>query len=354
LPFAIPFHGGSEESLRLLENITNCPNRRILQSKVIKNYIHNKWNNLWKFILFLALLMWSNIALMSIAILDMYSTNWSAPASANSYIYLFAFLAVNVILALYELVQAATTGLSYFLSFWNAIDIFRSSLCLLWGFFSFVMSQEDLFIITWIMVVLNFFRGLTGFRAFDTTRYYTRLIIRAFKDSSPFLSIFFYSTFAFGVIYFVSMEGVEVSIFSVWKSPYELSMGDIETANKDDPAIYLYFMMASVINVIIMLNLLISILGDSFDSFQMDALQIDCLEMAELILEIEGLMFWKRSMNQKKYMQTCQEIEGEENQEWEGKVKMVLVTVRKMRQEIQDELADIKSKVETIMVKMPK
>ena len=353
LPFAIPFHGGSEESLKLLENITNCPNRRILQTRFIKSYIHNKWNNLWKFILFLAILMWVNIALMSVVIVEMYSYSWTV-VDSSTYVSLIAFLGVNVILALYELVQAVTTGFTYFYSFWNIIDIFRTILCFVWGFLSMGFSQESLFIITWVMVVLNFFRGLTGFRAFSSTRYYTRLIIRAFNDSAPFLTIFFYSTFAFGVIYFVSKEGSEESIFTLWRSPYELNMGDIGSANSENAATYLYFMMASVINVIIMLNLLISILGDSFDSFQMDALQIDCLEMAELILEIEGLMFWKKSMNEKKYMQTCQITEGEENQEWEGKVKMVLVTVRKMRQEIQDELADIKLKVGTILDKMPK
>ena len=355
LPFAIPFHGGSAESIVLLRNIANCPNPRILQTQFIKSYIGNKWTNIWPFILFLTLLMWSNIVAMSVAIVKIYISSWTLSTPPELYDELIIFIILNLFLVIYELIQSITTGISYFTEFWNMVDILRSTLCLSWGFMSFYFTQEDLFVITWIMVVINFFRGLTSFRAFSTTRYYTRLITRAFSDSSSFLFIFFYSTFAFGVIYFVSQEGRETEIFKLWSSPYQLNMGEISEGNKvENPATYIYFMMASIINVIIMLNLLISILGDSFDSFQMDAMQIDYLEQAELILEIEGLMFWKRSMNEKQFMQTCRELSVEENQEWEGKIKMIMTTIRKMRGEMRSEMSELKKMVQTVINKMPK
>jgi WD40 repeat protein len=354
LPFPIPFHGGSTESIILLKNITKCPNDRILQTKFIKSYITNKWDNIWPFIMFLTSIMWLNIILMSVVIVRMYSISWETHIVSQVVPELICFIIVNLVLALYELLQAITTGSTYFTEFWNMIDILRSTLCLAWGFMSFSFTQEDLFVITWIMVVLNFFRGLTGFRAFSTTRFYTRLIIRAFSDSSSFLFIFFYSTFAFGVIYFVSQEGVEKDIFKLWSSPYQLNMGEISDANKENPATYIYFMMASVINVIIMLNLLISILGDSFDSFQMDAMQIDFLEQAELILEIESLMFWKRDLNERLFLQTCQELTVEENQAWEGKVTMIMKSIRKMKTDVRNDIADLKKMMQNILDKMPK
>ena len=354
-PFSIPFHGGSVESIILLKNITSCPNSRILQTKFIMSYIANKWDNIWPFILLMTLMMWANLVAMVVAIVNMYLISWKEQTDSRVNGELIIFIIINLMLASYELIQAVTTGITYFTEFWNMIDILISTLCLSWGIMSFYFTQEDLFVITWIMIVINFFRGLTGFRAFSTTRYYTRLIIRAFKDSSSFLFIFFYSTLAFGVIYFVSQEGKETDIFKLWSSPYQLNMGEISEGNNGkNPATYLYFMMASVINVIIMLNLLISILGDSFDSFQMDAMQIDYLEQAELILEIESLMFWKRNLNEKKFLQTCQELTVEENQEWEGKIKMIMTSVRKMRNEMRNEMMELKKMVQTVITKMPK
>ena len=58
-----------------------------------------------------------------------------------------------------------------------------------------------------------------------------------------------------------------------WKASFELNMGSFNNSVNPDLN-FLYFMLASVINVIIILNLLISILGDSYDKFQAEALEI--------------------------------------------------------------------------------
>jgi hypothetical protein len=46
---------------------------------------------------------------------------------------------------------------------------------------------------------------------------------------------------------------------------------------------YVTFMLAVVLNVILMLNIIISILGDSFDEFQSFAVYYDHKEMAQVI-----------------------------------------------------------------------
>ena len=48
-----------------------------------------------------------------------------------------------------------------------------------------------------------------------------------------------------------------------------------------------------------MLNLLISILGDSFDRFQVSAPEIDFMEMAQTLAEFETMLFWKRNNEDK-------------------------------------------------------
>ena len=54
---------------------------------------------------------------------------------------------------------------------------------------------------------------------------------------------------------------------------------------------FTFYMLASVVNVIIILNLLISILRDNFQKFQIDSVRLDRIEMLDLIIEYEKLMF---------------------------------------------------------------
>lgn len=349
LPFSIPSNSGSYASLNFLQSIVDCRNKLVFQSKVIKSYVRTKWNNLWIFILMLTALMWSNLGLMIYCIVQLETISYTAVNIGDMALFLELFLFVNILLALYEFIQALSTGVAYIYSMWNIIDILRSTLCILWGVLCFEYSQGDLFPITWTMVVLNSFRGLTGFRAFDTTRFYTKLIFRAFNDSISFILIFFYSTFSFGVLHFVSMEGAEKDIFTLWKSPYQLNMGDTGDANGDSMIVYIYFMIASVINVIIMLNLLISILGDAFDSFQMEAAQIDVMEMADLVLEIEFLMFWKRNKNEKMFMQVCQDAENEASQEWEGRIRAVLNLIKSSNAKSEKEFERLNTKMDLVL-----
>ena len=75
--------------------------------------------------------------------------------------------------------------------------------------------------------------------------------------------------------------------------PYDLNIGAASHGNTFDMN-YISFFVATVINVIIMLNLLISILGDSFDRFQVSAAEIDYMEMAQTLAEFETMLFWRR------------------------------------------------------------
>ena len=229
LPFPISYIKGSSGSIDILDSITNCPNTKILQTDFVKTFIRNKWNELWKFIFFLTVLNWTNLALMIILILAQAPIAESF-TNANGdddvkYVYYdlsdnyipvtFAFIGVNIIMAFYEIYQAFATKIDYFTDYVNLIDIARLGLCFTWSVSGYFYGQEDLYILTWAMVIFNCFRGLSGFRAFDTTRFYTRLIFRAFNDAISFILIFFYSTFSFGLIYYSSIKLHDASLFNL-------------------------------------------------------------------------------------------------------------------------------------------
>ena len=241
-----------------------------------------------------------------------------------------AYGSLNAMLFFYEVIQLYSVGIKDYFNFWNIIDLLRASLCLSW---ILVDVSDDINTHNWLtywMIVANFIRGLSGFRAFDSTRFYVKLIIRATLDVVPFIIIFFYSTLSFGMLYWASGVVYRIDTFdAIWKTPMELSMGSFVNSNNPDLN-FLYFMLCSVINVIIILNLLISVLGDSHDKFQADAIEIGSMEMIELIIEIETLMMWRRGKSRKRFIQVCDDVKFEGlTGEWEGKLKAISDIVNK-------------------------
>ena len=112
---------------------------------------------------------------------------------------------------------------------------------------------------------------------------------------------------------------------------------------------YAYFILASILNVIIMLNLLISIVGDSFDKFRTESVELDCIEMTEFVIELENLMFWKRQDQEKAYLQICQEpkIEGSTDL-WEGRVRAITTLISKCHEENKRNFKNIQDKLKEI------
>ena len=254
----IPLENGSKSSLVLLETVQKCSRMEILDTDLIRSVIDIKWNSYWWLVFAQTALIWINLVIMTLVIVLPY--NFSL---------FLSFLFINFVLLTYEIIQLTILGFKEYFDFWNIIDFVRILLTSLFLVFYYQgLERELLFhrLLLWLMVIFNFFRGLTGFRAFKPTRYYIRLIFRSFYDSISFLIIFFYSTFAFGVIYYSSLSSTENSLFNqLWVSPFNLNMGNFGNDYDEFSFEYAFYMIASVSNVIIMLNLLISILGDSFE-----------------------------------------------------------------------------------------
>ena len=356
LPFPIFYITGSSGSIDLLKSISECPNSGILKTEFVKTFVREKWNELWIPILILTLLLWINLALMVCLLKD-------ATPSSNVEDYSYkvldhdslplaaAFLTVNGILFVYEMVQAFVSGIDYLTEKWNYIDLLRTILCFTWTTLSFYTTQDEIYGLTWTMVLLNFFRALSGFRAFDRTRFYLRLIFRAFNDAIAFIVIFFYSTFAFGILYYSSIQLHDFTVFDAWRSPYNMNMGSYEDPDSFNLQ-YVYSIFSSIINVIIMLNLLISILGDSFDSFQNESQEIDCLEMAELVIELEGLMFWRKNDLHRAYIQKCEDLESSAGSSWEGRLKAMMNAIDRSRKESNENFLRVNQKQDQILRKL--
>ena len=336
----LPVVLGSEQSISMLTAIYECPNTKIYRSQLMRTILTAKWNKVWPLLASITFLLWTNLVLMMFLLSDEHKDSPGIQAS---------YAVILGLLISYEIAQVVcSTG--YLKDQWNQLDILMLILCSVWIILMMCGTEGDGFdILTWVTIAISFIRGITGFRIFSMTRFYVKLILQSIKKCWSFIIIFFYSTIAFGVIFSKSgnYSSNSSSIFDYyWKMSFDLNMGAFDS-NSNDHLQYICYVLACIINVIIMLNLLISILGDAFDQFQVDSVELDLCEMIEGILEVENLMFWQKGLENQKYIQTCNEVLDEEDQdEWQGKVRAFETKITKFTENVQASYVELKGTME--------
>ena len=258
---------GSRDSINFLESLTNCPNPNIFKTDFIRQFILYKWGYLkWVLMPQALTYVFYLLFLVLYLLLSDIGNNW----------YLSVIFFLNICLAFYEVFQMLLTGSKYFKDSWNYIDFIRMSCCFVyivfkWSDYQKFVSQQVLV----FLIFLSCMRGISYFRLFDNTRYMINLLREVIKDMKSFLILLFYSTYSFALIYFIMVNnllkyrgGAEAAEskqdFSHYiATSYLLSLGEFNT-EAYGPFEWVIFFFASVINPLIMLNLLISIMGDTF------------------------------------------------------------------------------------------
>ena len=103
-----------------------------------------------------------------------------------------------------------------------------------------------------------------------------------------------------------------------FKTSFNLSiLSDFEHFPFVDILSWVVFIITVVLQSIIMLNLLIAIISDTFDRVHQKRIATDCQIRCKLIYDTEDLSFYNRDKGQKKFLHLCryksseQEIEDE-------------------------------------------
>ena len=303
---------GCMNNVDLLNNIVNCKHTQALRSPIIYYIVEIQFNAIKFWVIGYTVLLCLNIILLMLLI---------GLKSFNLYL-LLPFLLVNALLLAWELVQMITNAKKYFQEYWNYLDIVRNVTTCSWVVLE-VCGLSSLYF-TWLVALINLLRGVTVFQLFDGTRFYIELIFRSLNDIKYFFLMFAYSTFTFGFLLMISRDqGLGFS--SIWGESYDLNFG-----NYEDTTSGVYFMQyigyfgATVINVVLMLNLLISILGDSYERFQLEQAVVDIKEKAKISMDLQSMMFWSNKQSDLKYIRLCDSaFPDEEEQDWEGRIRFM-------------------------------
>lgn len=218
------------------------------------------------------------------------------------------FLALPMIVILplfvYEGIQFSIEKSRYWMNIWNSLDAIRMVIFVVFCFLEWGGATEEMstpFLI--LSVVATYIRGISFFRVFKTTRYMVDLIIEVIIDMRGFLVLLVYSTSAFGVIFTLLPSAADSTVNSFTMS-YLLNLGEFDTS--DFTAIdWVIFITATIINPIVMLNLLIAIMSDTYGRVQSTNVITDRKELLKMIFEIEMLYYWNRATNDRSYLQLC-------------------------------------------------
>lgn len=319
------FEVGSEDSLMLLRSIGRANNPDLFRTVLLKSILKYKWGKVYFLLLGEALI----FALM-IGFLSYLTMN----GKSNLY-FITVFLLLNLVATIRETIQFVESPKKYIKDFWNVLDMLR-----ILGTYSFIfllLYNVQYIFLNQLLTTLYWVRAVTYFRIFDKTRYLIRMITETFLDIVPFLLIFFSSTFTFSLLFYIITKSENFSETFVYA--YQLNFNDFSgfmpNGYSEDltEIFWIVFFLASIMNPIILLNMLIAIMSDTYDRVQDDQVVADCKEMAELIIQAEGMLFWKRTLNKKCFIQRCDYVRHlrSENTEWMGKIRAIKKSISRLQ-----------------------
>lgn len=333
-PFPVQCTLGSSQSLKRMKFLTNeIDEIELFDTAFIKTFIDMKWNWLWPYIFANTLLYWVLMCALISRIFQYFDPKIDS----------VVFLVLNSWFALGEILQASQSLADYCTDYWNYVDISRFALGYLW----ILTELHDQQWLTFILLLLTVIRGITFFKTFDLTRYYVLMIIVVVRKTCSFIVIYFYSTLCFGLLFATVHPESFPDFLSIWQMAYSMNMGAFDFGDQGNWYWFVY-MIAALLNVVIMLNLVVSVLGDAFGSFQEIASAADLYEKADVIYDHEVMMFWRRGENTPQFLQVCQEEAGEELQE-SPQVKAARKALRLLRGKVTGKKNEKESKYQLLM-----
>lgn len=283
----IPTVCGSSGSLEFLDSLIECKNIEIFSSSLIKLILQEKWKSIrWIYVV-------ETILYISYLVILCY---YSKFIENRSPYLLIAPMVISVLLFFNEVLQLAYSGWKYLESFWNYIDMTRFILftyffITVWTNYHSEYYQNLLLLAT---LVFSLLRGISYFRIHSNTRWVISLILDVFSKLWAMFSVALYCIAALFIFYYCLLS--ENNRF-------------LEVPQKFETIEYELFMLFSVlfINPLIILNLFISIVGDSFEKSQDEKVVKNGRDLAELIFEAELLFLCRRKNNLNKFVAVLRE-----------------------------------------------
>jgi hypothetical protein len=134
--------------------------------------------------------------------------------------------------------------------------------------------------------MLSWIRGLTYLRSFESTRIFIFLVVKMIKQLKAFISVMVGGILCFSTTYFILKQDTFVNgdggMESLWSS-FLLTLGefDLDSMGPFEKAI---FVIESFLMTIILLNLIIALMSDTYEEVMTNIVQLDGRQLNAIII----------------------------------------------------------------------
>jgi hypothetical protein len=148
-------------------------------------------------------------------------------------------------------------------------------------------------------------RGMSYLRISGSLRYLINMVIEIMKDMSAFMIILIFWIVGYSFIFYIFVDHSaydtalintpddlpEMPFVSTLKEIYRLSYGDFSPDNYKASQ-WLIFIIATLFIPLVMFNLVIALMGDTFGRVKEVSASVDMKEKANMVLEYEHFLKW--------------------------------------------------------------
>lgn len=283
---AIPmsYSAASSEALKLIARFTSIQDISFFESLVVRDFIDFYWSSS-RIFMWISLLFY----LVPLSLATCYACFRSSSSAAN---YLLIPLAgCNTVLLSIEIIQASTDFRGHVMDPWNWIDVAVVTsqymfTALYWGDAD---KNAQTFFIS-MSLILSYTKMLLLLRVLDSMRYLIRMILEVLRDIGSFIVVMVVYLFAFSmVLYLDRLDSPyeELSNLTLWDSFYEVYdvvYGNWDRNHFQGVAIPFYFLLTMFVPLVL-LNLFISIMGDTYERVIDSLPSVDAKERLSMIQE---------------------------------------------------------------------
>ena len=238
-----------------------------------------------------------------------------------------------IILQIYAIVNESmelrAKKCSYFKDGWNFIDIAR--ILFTFSYFITLDAGGSELAQAWLLTLATLFQGLKAFFfffLFKKTRVLLRIVHEIVIDMIPFMLVVLASTLILALLFTAATLKSELHdrhYPDLLGEVFLIDFGDFGGAGEYSPLAYLLFILGVVFVPLVMMNMLIAIMGDTYDRVMEDLPRRDLQELAMLVyryLIIRGCVCCCQKRKNKepwKYLWFTQEVKansGEKELGW--------------------------------------
>lgn len=300
--------------------LTFNPNNQFFSNPIFQDLIRYKWENYARRYLlqeFLSLLLIFFVYLSNnIYILPARNLNkdFGDKYDVIALVFDLILIVFFIFYTIKESFQLKRLGLvTYFSSPWNWCDfslipLVISGACIdIYQLFNEDSEMNSEKIVNSITLLVFWCRILSYSRAFEGTGFMVRLVLQVILDMKYFLFLIFLFCLAFGSSGFMLQRGFEITQWDSFTLWYRLMLGDFNLYDgrlaeeaENGVVIWAIMIIFTLLLSVIMLNLLISIIGETFAKVRAAEASMKYYELYSIIFEIDdslskGEINWLRS-----------------------------------------------------------